>query len=57
MLSEGGGGGDGGGGGLNLMGYEPKWTINALCMDNVRAYLEAFARENNCGRRAGHPRP
>ena len=38
---------DGGGGGLNLMGYEPKWTINALCMDNVRAYLEAFARENN----------
>ena len=37
---------DGGQGGLNLMGYEPKWTINALCMDNVRAYLEAFAKEN-----------
>jgi hypothetical protein len=37
---------DGKGGGLNLMGYEPKWTINSLCMDNVRAYLEAFAKEN-----------
>ena len=37
---------DGGSGGLNLMGYEPKWSINSLCMDNVRAYLMAFATEN-----------
>ena len=37
---------DGSSGGLDLMGYEPKWKINSLMMDNVRAYLEAFAREN-----------
>jgi len=37
---------DGKSGGLDLMGYEPKWKIESLCMDNVRAYLEAFAKEN-----------
>ena len=38
---------DGGSGGLDLMGYEPKWKINSLMMDNVRAYLCAFAKEQN----------
>jgi hypothetical protein len=34
---------DGGSGGLDLMGYEPKWKMNALVMDNVRAYLMSYA--------------
>lgn len=37
---------DGGTGGLDLMGYEPKWKITSLMMDNVRAYLKAYAKEN-----------
>ena len=35
---------DGGSGGLDLMGYEPKWKMNALVMDNVRAYLMSYAK-------------
>ena len=35
---------DGGSGGLDLMGYEPKWKMNSLVMDNVRAYLMEYAR-------------
>ena len=34
---------DGNGGGLNLMGYEPKWTINSLAMDSIREYIQKFA--------------
>jgi|TARA_B110000263_G_scaffold232888_1_gene229293 hypothetical protein len=37
---------DGGRGGLDLMGYEPKWKMNALVMDSVRSYLMAFAAAN-----------
>ncbi len=37
---------DGGSGGLDLMGYEPKWKMNALVMDSVRSYLMAFAAAN-----------
>ena len=34
---------DGTGGGLNLMGYEPKWTINSLAMDSIRDYIQKYA--------------
>ena len=34
---------DGTGGGLNLMGYEPKWSINSLAMDSIRDYIGKFA--------------
>jgi len=35
---------DGSTGGLDLMGYEPKWKINALTMDSVRAYIMSYAK-------------
>ena len=35
---------DGGRGGMDLMGYEPKWKIDPLMMDNVRDYLMAYAK-------------
>ena len=34
---------DGTGGGLNLMGYEPKWSINSLAMDSIRDYIQKYA--------------
>ena len=30
-------------GGLNLMGYEPKWTIEDFAMDTIREYIQKYA--------------
>lgn len=32
-------------GGLDLMGYEPKWKIDAATMDKVRTFLKAFTSD------------
>jgi hypothetical protein len=36
---------DGQRGGLDLMGYEPKWKMDAPVMDSVRSYLTAYDNE------------
>ena len=38
---------DGGRGGMDLMGYEPKWKIENLMMDSVRAYVSTWAASKN----------
>jgi len=38
---------DGGRGGMDLMGYEPKWKIDNLMMDSVRAYVSTWAASKN----------
>ena len=38
---------DGSKGGIDLMGYEPKWKIEHLMLDSVRAYISTWAASMN----------